>query len=95
MVVAEAVEAFAGCCGGGFRAVSLGVARGCPVVAAVGAVFVVVVAESIQLVLEFLNRGGCGSGSEPAFQGLVEAFDLALGLRAAGGSVLLAGAQER
>ena len=36
-----------------------------------------------------------GAGSEPAFEGLVEALDLALGLGVAGGAVLLADAEHR
>jgi len=36
---------------------------------------------------------GCGPGIEPAFEGLVEAFNLALGLRVVGMPVLLGDAQ--
>ena len=36
---------------------------------------------------------GGGSGGEPAFEGLVEAFDFALGLGVAGVAVLLGDAQ--
>ena len=39
------------------------------------------------------NFGGRWLGGEPAFEGLVEAFDLALGLRVAGVAVLLVDAE--
>lgn len=40
---------------------------------------VVDVAEHFELVLEILDRGGRGLGSEPAFEGLVEPFDFPAG----------------
>jgi hypothetical protein len=67
---------------------------GGPVERAVRAVFVVVLAELVELALQ-LDRGArCRSGGEPALLGLVEALDLALGLRVAGGPVLLADAEQ-
>ena len=38
---------------------------------------------------EVVDGVGQGAGCEPAFEGLVEAFDLSLGLRVAGAAVLL------
>lgn len=47
---------------------------------AVGPFVVVDVCEGVELVLELLDGLRGGLGSEPAFEGLVEAFDFALGL---------------
>jgi len=82
VVVAEPVVAGVGDAarGGGFRGRGVGV-RGCSVVeGAVRAAVVVVLAERVELGLELSGRPRSGSGGEPAFQGLVEAFDLPLGL---------------
>ena len=49
--------------------------------------------EGVHLGLQFGDSGGCWLSSEPAFQGLVEAFDLALGLGMAGMAVLLRDAE--
>ena len=45
-----------------------------------GAVLVVVVPEVVELLLEFGQGRRRWVGGQPAFEGLVEAFDLALGL---------------
>ena len=59
------------------------------------AAFVVVLAELVELLLELGERAGRWAGSEPALQGLVEPFGLALGLRVSWGSVLLADTEDR
>lgn len=61
----------------------------------VGALLVVVLAEQVELVLQGGEVGCCGAGGEPALQGLVEPFDLALGLRVSGRAVLLADTEDR
>ncbi len=56
----------------------------------VGALVVVVAGEGVELGLELGEVGGLGClGAEPFFEGLLEAFDLALGLRVAGLAVFL------
>jgi len=57
-------------------------------------VLVVVLSEPVELPLQFVQGGSGGLRGEEAFQGLVEAFDLALGLRVAGGTVLLFHAEQ-
>ena len=52
-------------------------------------------AERVELALQLGDAGGRWSGPEPALQGLVEAFGLALGLRVPRGSVLLANTEQR
>ena len=54
-----------------------------------GASGVVPVLELIQQALQFGEIGWCRAGGQPAFEGLVEALDLALGLRVGGFAVLL------
>nr|WP_248243064.1 hypothetical protein [Microbacterium kunmingense] len=54
---------------------------------------VVVLSERVELGLQLADRVRARSCREPAFQGLVEAFDLALGLGVVGGAVLLADVQ--
>jgi hypothetical protein len=71
------------------------VAGGGSVQRAVGPVFVVMLAEPIELPLQGGEVGCRGAGSEPALQGLVEALDLALGLRVSGRSVLLLDTEDR
>ena len=59
---------------------------------AVGAVAAFVViddGEDLELVLQLGDRCRRGLASEPAFEGLVETFDLDLGLRVVGVAVLL------
>ncbi len=56
----------------------------------VGPVVVVVVTESVELGLEFIDGGGSGLGSEPFLQGLVEAFHFPLGLGVVAASVTMA-----
>ena len=53
------------------------------------ALFVVVLAELLELALELGDGPGGWSGSEPALQGLVKPLGLALGLGVAGEPVLL------
>lgn len=62
--------------------------------AAVWAVLVVVLLERVELSLQLRDRLGCGLGCEEAFEGLVEPFDLALGLGVPRGAVLLPDAEE-
>jgi hypothetical protein len=52
-------------------------------------------AELVQLGLQLGDAARRWPGPEPALQGLVEPFGLALGLGVAGGSVLLADAEDR
>jgi hypothetical protein len=96
-VVAQAVVALGVAVGGGdgFGGGSVGVAGSAPAQGAVGAVLVVVLAEGVEVALQLGDVRGWWSGSEPALQGLVEAFGLALGLGVAGGSVRLADAEDR
>src|SRR6185312_11335415 len=94
VVVAEPEMALAGGSGESFRGRSVGGAGCLAVVAAVRAVLVVVVSELVKLVLKFGNRCRGWSGGEPSFQGLMEPFDLALGLWVAGRAVLLLGPEE-
>jgi hypothetical protein len=56
---------------------------------------VVVLAERVELVLQPGWGAGGWSGGEPALQGLVESFDLALGLWVAGRAVLLLDPEDR
>ena len=79
----------------GLRGLAVGVAWRGPGERAVGALLVVVLAERVELALEFGDGAGRWPGAKPAFLGLVEAFDLALGLGVAGGSVLLANPEQR
>ena len=62
---------------------------------AVRAALVVMLAELVELSLELGNGAGGRPGSEPALQGLVEPFGLALGLRVSGRAVLLADTEDR
>ena len=55
---------------------------------------VVGLGELVELGLETDKAGGGGLSGEPPFQGLVEAFDLALGLRVVGVAVLLLDAER-
>ncbi|HJS97096.1 MAG TPA: hypothetical protein VJ741_22705 [Solirubrobacteraceae bacterium] len=91
-VVAQAVVAWwvAVAGWGGLRSRAVGLPGRCSLKGAVWAVFVVVLAELIELLLELDDRSCGWPGREPALQGLVEALGLALGLGMAGGSVLLA-----
>lgn len=73
---------------------AVGLRRGGVVVAAVGPLLVVVVAEFVELALQLAGGAGCGLFVQPAFEGLVEAFDLALGLRVSRGAVFLAYAED-
>lgn len=61
--------------GGGGRVVGQG---------AVGSVLVVVVDEGVDLLLQLGDGVGGSGGGESAFQGLLEPFDFALGLRVGG-----------
>jgi hypothetical protein len=59
----------------------------------VGPDLVVDASEGVQLGLQLGEGDGGWLGGEPALQSLLEAFDLALGLRMAGMAVLLGDAQ--
>src|ERR1700733_9367581 len=60
---------------------------------AVGSGGVVALAEGVGQGLPLVDVGGAGSWGQPAFEGVVEAFDLALGLRVSGVTVFLGDAQ--
>ena len=92
-VVADA-EVSIGVCGG------LALGRGCrpvrgwcPAEGAVGSLGVVDDGEVVQQGLHCGDSGGAGSRRQPAFEGLVEAFDFALGLGVFGVAVFLGDAQ--
>lgn len=95
-VVAESVVAGRFGSGGfGFREGAVGLSWCGPVAGSVGALFVVEVAELVELTLE---RGeSCGGWLlvQPGLQGLVEPFDLPLGLGVAGVAVLLGDPEDR
>ena len=94
VVVAQPVVAGRGAGGPGLRPGAVGLARGLPLHCAVRAVLVVVPAEDVELRLEKAGQGGGGRlCGEPAFLGLVEPFDLALGLGVERMPVLLGDAQ--
>jgi hypothetical protein len=59
----------------------------------VGALGVVDDAEVVEQGLHGGDGGGPGSAGQPAFEGLVEAFDFALGLGVSGVTVFLSDAQ--
>ena len=55
---------------------------------------VVALAEGVEQGLQLVDvGGGAGSWGQPPFEGLVKAFDLALGLRVSGVAVFLGDAQ--
>ena len=81
--------------GGGFGGGAVGVAWGSAVQRAVWALLVVMLAELVELALQLRGAAGRWAGSEPALQGLVEPFGLALGLGVSGGPVLLADTEQR
>ena len=74
---------------------AVGVAWGSAVQRAVWALLVVVLAKLIELALQLRGAGGRWTSSEPALQGLVEPFGLALGLGVPGGPVLLSDTEQR
>jgi hypothetical protein len=82
--------------GGGwsrFRCGGVGDRGGEPLQCPVGSKLVADALEAVELGLQLGDGGGRWLGCEPALQGLVEAFDLALGLRIVGMAVLLRDAQ--
>ncbi len=80
--------------GGGFGAGEVGLfGREVVWVGAVAALGVVDDAEGVEEFLEFGQGGWVGSCGQPAFEGLVEAIDLSLGLGVAGVAVALGDAQ--
>ena len=85
-VVAQPVVAGGVPVGGreGFGGRAVGLSGVLAVKRAVGAMVVVVFAEPVELALQVGAGRGRRVGGEPALQGLVEAFDLALGLRCPG-----------
>ena len=64
-----------------------------PLQCPVGSKLVVDALEAVELGLQLDDGGGGGLGGEPALQGLVEAFDLALGLRMVRMAVVLRDAE--
>jgi hypothetical protein len=91
-VVADAEVPVAVVVGVGFGAPGVGLGGGAPVQGAVGTAGVVVVGERVGLVLQ-AGQGGAWPRVQPAFEGLVEALDLALGLGVVRGAVLLGDAE--
>src|ERR1700730_14903540 len=81
--------------GGGFGGGSVGVAWGSAVQRAVWALFVVVLAELIERARQLRGAARRWTSPEPALQGLVEPFGLALGLGVPGGPVLLSDTEQR
>lgn len=77
----------AGRCGFGLG--SIGLFRGPSADSAVRAFGVVPGAELVEHFLQFCDGGWLRPGGQPVFEGLVEPFDLALGLRVSGLAVLL------
>jgi len=59
----------------------------------VGTLVVVVVAEDIELGLEFFEAGGSRLGSEPLLHGVMESFHFALGLGMVGSSMVMVDAE--
>jgi hypothetical protein len=78
---------------GGFDGGGIGLGRGGDVERTVGPGLVVDAGEGVQLGLQLGESGGGGLRGEPALQGLVEAFDLALGLGMAGMAIFLGDAE--
>src|SRR5262245_46976596 len=79
----------------GFRGRAVGVPRGRPGECSVWALLVVMTAERVELVLQLDGGPGWRSGSEPALQGLVEPFGLALGLWVSRRPILLLDTEDR
>ena len=77
--------------GGGFGSAGVDRGRGGPVwQGSVGPPLVVLDGEGVQQPLEVGDGGALvGLGAQPLLHGLLEAFDLALGLRVPGAAVLL------
>jgi hypothetical protein len=71
-------------CGDGFGAGGVGGGWGFAANGPVGSGVVVVVGEGVELGLQLGDRGRRVLAGQPAFEGLVEAFDLAAGLRVVG-----------
>ena len=67
---------------------------GAPIEFSVRPSLVVELAEAVELGLQLASRRGGWLLGEPAFEGLVPALDLALGLRVAGVAVLLGDAED-
>jgi hypothetical protein len=93
-VVADAgvglVRGFASVAGFGFRSAGVGRAGSAPAEGSVGSVVVVLLDEGIDQGLELLEGVRLVPlVAEPLLEGLLEAFDLALGLRMAAAAVLL------
>ena len=77
------------------RSRPVGLGRGDPPDGPVRSLLVVGEPEGVELRLQLAEGPGCGSLPEPALEGLVEAFDLALGPGMAGRPVLLADGEVR
>ena len=80
--------------GDGFGSRGVGLRGGGPAEGPVWSAGVVGLGELVELGLETDKAGGGGLSGEPPFQSLVEAFDLALGLRVVGVAVLLLDAER-
>src|SRR5436305_14277614 len=80
---------------GGFRGSAVGVGGGSAMQGSMRALLVVMRAELVQLGLQLGDAARRWPGPEPALQGLVKPFGLALSLGVAGGPVLLADAEDR
>ena len=94
VVVADSVVRIAAVCGwNGLDGGGVGVGWGGAVQGSVGSDLVVDASEGVELGLQLGHGGGGWLSGEPAFQGLLEAFDFALGLGMAGMAVLLRDAE--
>ena len=95
VVVAEPVVLRAAVSGRGcFGERGVGGGWGAPIEFSVRPSLVVELAEAVELGLQLASRRGGWLPGEPAFEGLVPALDLALGLRVAGVAVLLGDAED-
>ena len=93
VVIAQPVVRGRGGGGPGFGQGPVGLAGDRAVHCPAGAVLVVVLAEDVELALQVAQGGGGRLPGQPAFLGLVESFDLALGLGMERLAVLLGDAQ--
>jgi hypothetical protein len=93
VVITQPVVAPGGGCRASLGQGPVGLARGSALQGPVGAVFVVVLAEGVELALQAVKGGGGRLPGQPAFLGLVESLDLALGLGVERLAVLLGDAQ--
>lgn len=90
---ASPVVSLSGPCGCGLGCGCVGAGRCSSVQGAVGSFVVVDMPELFQLFVQVRQGMGARLTRQPFLQGLVEAFDLALGLRVVRGAVFLGDAQ--